>query len=148
MPVFPLLSRSKNSTRFIEVLVPGGFSGCYQQVEALVRKYWSLLLPPRVKKQCTADQEVRDYICIVFYYYWIDLELSTVVDPRSDTNTPDDRRVAAQELGLRARQGLGYFLLMVVQDVRWNWETQIAVYTMEVGCASTTQPGPGNPERI
>ncbi|CZT53328.1 uncharacterized protein RSE6_14821 [Rhynchosporium secalis] len=130
---------SKNPTRFIEVLVPGIFPGRYQQVEDLVRKYWSLLLPLRVKKQCTADQEIRDYICIVFYFYWIDLDLSTVVDPGSDTKTSDERRVAAQELELLARQGLGYFLLMVVQNVRWSCESQSAVHVKEEGCASTIQ---------
>ncbi|CZT13555.1 uncharacterized protein RAG0_17042 [Rhynchosporium agropyri] len=136
---FLSFSRSKNPTRFIEVLVPGIFPGRYQQVEDLVRKYWSLLLPLRVKKQCTADQEIRDYICIVFYFYWIDLDLSTVVDPGSDTKTSDERRVAAQELELLARQGLGYFLLMVVQNVRWSCESQSAVHVKEEGCASTIQ---------
>ncbi|XMA13709.1 hypothetical protein WAI453_006500 [Rhynchosporium graminicola] len=138
--VWQTKDRENEITIFIEVLVPEKFPGHYQQVEALVRNYWSLLLPLSVAKQCTANQEIRDYICIVFYYYWIDLDLSTVVDPGSGAKTPDERRVAAQELGLLARQGLGYFLLMVVQDVRWDWETQIAIYPKEVGCASTIQP--------
>ncbi|CZT13943.1 uncharacterized protein RAG0_17553 [Rhynchosporium agropyri] len=124
-------------TIFIEILVPGVFPGRCQQAEDLIRKYWSLLLPLRVKKQCTADQEIRNYICIVFYYYRIDLDLSPVVDPGSETKTPDERRVAARELGLLAPQCLGYFLLMVEQDVKWNWESQIAMYTKEVRCAST-----------
>ncbi|CZT07725.1 uncharacterized protein RCO7_11215 [Rhynchosporium graminicola] len=118
-------------TIFIEVLVPGIFPGRYQQVEALIRNYWSLLLPLRIKKQCTADQEIRDYIY-----------------PGSDTKTSDERRVAAQALGLLARQGLGYFLLMVVQDVRWSWESQFAVHVKEEGCASTIQPRSGKSERI
>lgn len=115
---FPICS-SDTSSRFIEVMsaedTPFPLLHHYGQFQRLVRHYWSSLLPSYVKRHYTTNQEVRDYICIVFYYHWIRQDLSTVVDPRSGTKTPDERRVVAQELGYQTRQALGCFLNMAME---------------------------------
>ena len=115
----PLTCGSETPTRFIEVLLEEDpqFTQLrrHDQFRELVRHYWSSLLPSYVKRQYTADQEVRDYVCIVFYVHWIRQDLSTVVDPRSGTRTSDESRVVAQDLGHQARQALGCFLNMAME---------------------------------
>lgn len=110
---------SETPNRFIEVLSaeepPFQQFNHYDQFQKLVRHYWSSLLPSHVKRQYSADHEVRDYICIVFYVHWIRQDLSTVVDPRSGTKTPEERRVVAHELGIQTRQALGRFVNMVIE---------------------------------